>query len=206
LELKVHRVPGVLALDECAALIARAEQTVPTAVDQPGGPAIFGPLLAPTQNAPGGPDPAEYLASAAVWNRHSSAIWDICTVHKALERHLGASVRVPPGHARFTIRRFPPGTASPWHTDNYRAIAAYATVAGLTAGPQLSWLVPLAPYEGGALEIPASGGPLYPAPGELVIFDGSALRHRVAGVGGARPRWTLGGFAARGPSGWYAWS
>jgi len=38
---------------------------------------------------------------------------------------------------------------------------------------------------------------LRPAEGDLIIFDGGRLFHRVAPVGGPRKRWTIGGFCSR---------
>ncbi len=175
------------------------------------GPWIAGPLLAPTLIRPQGPDPAVYFEAAARWRDVLGPLLEetLEPLHVALAARLGGPVRVPPGHASFTIRVFPPGTASPRHTDNYRGIAAYADLRRLTRdGGQISWFVPLAPYEGGALEVPERGEPVSPAPGDLVVFDGSRLRHRVAEVEGAAPRLTLGGFAAEAADGrgFYAWS
>jgi hypothetical protein len=131
----------------------------------------------------------------------------LAAIHAELSRAMQLPVLVPPGHAPFTVRVFRPGESSPWHTDNYRSIAAYAALRPITLDRQLSWIVPLSTYEGGAIEI-AERGVLIPAPGELLLFDGSGLRHRIAEVRGKAARWTLGGFAAVARDGecLYAWS
>ena len=179
-----------------------------TWVQDPDGPFIHGPLLAPTLVRPQGPDPAGYARVTASWSLHLADRETALTaaVHGALSSLLGGDVATPPGHAPFSVRVFPPGTESPWHTDNYRFIDAYATLRELTPdAPQLSWIVPLAPHEGGDLEFDDAAE--HPTPGEMLLFDGSRTRHRVGPVRGLDARWTLGGFAARGHGGgWWAWS
>ena len=193
------------------AVLARLRGAEVPRTEVGGGPWIAGPLLAPTLLEHGGPSPERYASVAEGWSTALGPVLDqvLPGLHGALAAALGGSVRVPPGHAAFSVRFFPPGTASPWHTDNYRTIEAYADLRALTVDDgQLSWLVPLAGYAGGAVEIPERGERLSPAPGELLLFDGSRLRHRVAEVEGDVPRITLGGFAAATADGegWFAWS
>ena len=42
--------------------------------------------------------------------------------------------------------------------------------------------------------------------GDLIMFDGGRWNHRVTTVRGDRTRWTIGGFAAPGPSQLFHWS
>ena len=173
-------------------------------------PYIHGPLLAPTHLAPRGPLSHEYRAAAEVWLAFlTRARFDSGPVQDALASLLQGPIWVPARHAPNSVRVFPAGSASPWHTDNYRDIPAYEHLRALTVdGGQLSWIIPLAPYEGGGIELPDRGVVLRPEPGELLLFDGSRERHRIGPVEGTAARWTLGGFAAaaRDGAGWYVWS
>ncbi len=193
------------------AVLARLRGAEVPRTEVGGGPWIAGPLLAPTLLEHGGPSPERYASVAEGWSTALGPVLDqvLPGLHGALAAALGGSVRVPPGHAAFSVRFFPPGTASPWHTDNYRTIEAYADLRALTVDDgQLSWLVPLAGYAGGAVEIPERGERLSPAPGVGLGCAGRGGRPGggVGGGGGPRPGRGGGAAAAADGEGWFAWS
>ena len=142
-----------------------------------------------------------------------AAGWPLARPHAADGRRYGL----------VTLRRLPPGGLIPPHCENeqlprsaYRELRQRIDTAAL-----MSFYVTLRPADaGGELAVhrlgPAAvrdrvrhGHPdvaaeveraerviLRPGVGSLVVFDGGRHFHRVLPVGGARDRWTLGGFLA----------
>jgi hypothetical protein len=138
-------------------------------------------------------------------------------------------------YALVTLRRLPPGGRIPPHCENEQlARAAYRELRDqIDTATLVSFYLTLRPADQGgelsvhALDYAAIGGRvrhghsdmadevdraprvvLAPPAGSLVVFDGGRRFHQVAPVRGARARWTLGGFLARGRlrDALYAWA
>ncbi|MCK6505538.1 2OG-Fe(II) oxygenase [Myxococcota bacterium] len=122
-----------------------------------------------------------------------------------------------------TLRRVPPGKGIPTHvgrwfqeTGGFRPLLPQVETSW-----QLSWFVPLQQGEQGgelvvydlqygdpavpwrergrvlddeAIERGWQQEPVLPQPGDLMVFNGGHLYHRVSPVQGSRPRYTFGGF------------
>jgi hapalindole-type alkaloid chlorinase len=128
-----------------------------------------------------------------------------------------------------TIRSLPPGCEIPLHVGNYfLQTPAYRDLATrVDLKDQLSYFIPLQnPEQGGELVVyelewgtaapeqtrggranyddsgdPWPGARFAPGVGELLLFNGGRYYHRVSRVGGARHRWTIGGFLSFSPDG-----
>ncbi len=145
--------------------------------------------------------------------------------------HPARLARAPDGRgfSPFTVRGVAPGNGFGLHAGNFfYGTPAYDGLRDqLDQADQISFFVPLRAAEsGGELEIfslrwgdpdiPTAPGQLLDAAeterrfssvvvelevGEMIVFDGGRLFHRVTEVGGPHTRWTLGGFAARSRAG-----
>lgn len=162
------------------------------------GATITGCMLAPTVPSPQGPAFDVYLSVAANTPQVPAEIEDALS-HLAAGREVRRPVHDERPYASATLRTFATGGGAPPHRDAYPNLPCREHLEALVdTTTQVSWyLVLSAPDSGGALtlfgDVPGCYGA---APGALVVFDGGRLDHCVTPTVGARPRRTLGGFAA----------
>jgi hypothetical protein len=179
----------------------------------PAGAKSLGVSLTPTERDPLGPPLDAYFATAEADARLflelAAPAFERCEAAWASVAG-GRPVRVleqPRAHRRATLREMRAGYGAGRHVDTYRPSESFAHLHELTDRTrQLSWyLVVQSAQAGGALEVgPRNGLGDQRAPlravdlscGDCILFDGSALWHRVTPVVGERARNTLGGFAA----------
>ena len=201
---------------ECATIVERLHASgMPwtPAYRDPAGPKSLGVQMAPTEIHPLGPPLTEYFATAEadarVFLELAAPAFERCEAAWAAVAG-GRPVRSlaqPRPHRPATLREMRPGHGADLHVDTYRPSASFAHLHEHTdRSKQLSWyLLVQSPESGGVLEVggidragrlnePLSAIPL--SCGDAILFDGSALCHRVTKVVGERARNTLGGFAA----------
>jgi hypothetical protein len=201
---------------ECATIVERLHASgIPwtPAYRDAAGPKSLGVQMAPTEIHPLGPPLAEYFetaeADARVFRELATPAFERCEA--AWAAVAGGrpvhSLAQPRPHRPATLREMHPGYGADLHVDTYRPSATFSHLHEHTnRKKQLSWyLVVQSPEAGGVLEV---GGidqkgklnePLAAVAltcGDAILFDGSALCHRVTKVVGKRARNTLGGFAA----------
>jgi hypothetical protein len=201
---------------ECAGIVERlygSGMLWTPAFRDPAGPRSLGVQLAPTEIHPLGPPLAEYFATAEADARvfvelarpafeRCEAAWAAVSGRRPVH-----SLARPYPHRPATLREMRPGYGAGLHVDTYRPSESFAHLHELTnRSKQLSWYLVLEnPESGGVLEVggrdqagtqnePLSSVSL--GCGDAILFDGSALCHRITKVGGERARKTLGGFAA----------
>jgi hypothetical protein len=201
---------------ECASIVERLYgSSVPWTpyFHDPAGAKSLGVSLTPTERHPLGPPLDAYFASAEadaqVFLELAAPAIERCEAAWASVAG-GRPVRVleqPRPHRRATLREMRAGYGADRHVDTYRPSESFAHLHQLTdRARQLSWyLVVQSAQAGGVLEVGARNGvgnqhdPLAAVElscGDGILFDGSALWHRVTPVRGERARNTLGGFAA----------
>lgn len=221
-------LPGVVverALDPavCAEAVARLEAGSAEARKMGSYPGItYGQVLLTAEEL------EPYFAAARDLERAlpPAVLGGISKALKGL--HPSGSIGVPKTisgtfYAAVTVRRLDPGRAIAVHSEraNWPAMAALRETIDLST--QVSFYVLLqAPERGGELVLyddhdgaGARGDEGMDAlphdvidleVGDLIVFDGGRLNHRVTEVEGGRARWTIGGFSAFAGSRWYFWS
>lgn len=201
---------------ECAGIVERLYGSglpwTPNFRD-PAAAKSLGMSLMPTEHHPLGPPLSEYFATAEADARvflelaapafeRSERAWAAVAGGRPVQ-----ALTQPRAHRRATLREMRAGYGADRHVDSYRTSESFAHLHQLTnRSRQLSWyLVVQSAESGGVLEVGARNGlgtqhdPLLPVSlscGDGILFDGSALWHRVTPVVGQRARNTLGGFAA----------
>ena len=179
----------------------------------PAGAKSLGVSLTPTEVHPLGPPLDAYFSGAEtdaqIFRELAAPAFERCVAAWASVAG-GRQVLVleqPRPHRPATLREMQAGYGAGRHVDTYRPSESFAHLHQLTDRTrQLSWyLVVQSAQAGGVLEVGPRNGvgnqqdPLLPVElscGDGILFDGSALWHRVTPVVGERARNTLGGFAA----------
>jgi hypothetical protein len=212
-------VRGAVGGDAIARALARLADVTPPQTPLTAGARTFGCMLAPTALAPTGPTLEAYLGAAS-WR--AEALFDdgargLDAMLSTLAR--GRPVVVPRSadgraYARATVHVFPDGGEAPLHCDTYARVPARDELArAIDARTQVSWYLPLSlPEAGGELVLydlrhgepgaqnPAASGARATehriGVGDMVVFDGGRVFHRIARCHGSTPRRTFAGFAA----------